>query len=645
MNKLIAASTYYEDGIRNIVLDNTYAELPLQKHRVTQGAILQLQALLNEATTEHPNGAKFIVADDAIARARSNAGEPGSLQELQSYLLGPWLQRLHTEIDILHIQRQSSRDLLLVALENSSRKLSAQQLMLLADLHFGQAQSQLLEKKAAYSKQNAYETKTLRMQLGPVIRTCAEFEERFGDEHPLAVEILYLHAWALLDPTSDYRDDVEGGTTLARLLKASERRNNTPLADEARLLLAEVYFETELTEKAIPLYQALSAEDASDHRKVALYKLGWCHYRIQQYNRSMSAFGQLLDEPEASEIREDALRGLAAALVSTYAGEDMPAAIDSWILENEASAHAQEIWLAAGTVAVEKATAPVAISALNHIISTWPKLPDNPHRLHVISGLLTYDAPTSELSTHHERVLELLSPSSEWWAANSLKAHESAAIPLYHANLHLGDQALSNAKQADNASELYRVAADHLGAASSFDPSSPVSQQARLSQSYALFEGKEEDAALHAWRGIHDLPPQSRCGYLELGLTLSSAASPENRPPNGAIEDLAQQYVRDCAQDKPKSAAHSMTLAAMLASEHYARAAGHLLLAGWKPLEEDKQVTPQAQAILALVLPDNPMAAFQVCVEIQRSKKLKPCRQARRTAGRSIILNVPMNNP
>ncbi|MFO7907205.1 MAG: tetratricopeptide repeat protein [Pirellulaceae bacterium] len=117
----------------------------------------------------------------------------------------------------------------------------------------------------------------------------------YGD----ADKVYYELAWAHKS-LSNEKAAAEAFATLA------ESHGDSPLAMEARFHMGEKAYADEKYQQAIEAYQqAIDAND-STLREKALYKLGWSHYQLEQYEKALARFEDVLESHGDSELAADA---------------------------------------------------------------------------------------------------------------------------------------------------------------------------------------------------------------------------------------------------------------------------------------------------------------------------------------------------
>ena len=143
---------------------------------------------------------------------------------------------------------------------------------------------------------------------------------RSWPDHELAPDTLYMLAWCLNSNNAD-QFDAEAARDVYKVI--AERHASSPFANDANMQLGEYYFDQPSitqTPTAIRYYEAVLTDgpDGRNYDK-AIYKLGWSHYKLNNYDRALAYLVQLLDTSDAqllqtgkeSNMRPEAVQYLA----------------------------------------------------------------------------------------------------------------------------------------------------------------------------------------------------------------------------------------------------------------------------------------------------------------------------------------------
>lgn len=252
---------------------------------------------------------------------------------------------------------------------------------------------------------------------------------------------------------------------------------------EAWIRIGEYYFDAVSEPNALKLAAAAYAKaiEFPDHPLFdkALYKLGWVHYRLDDFAQAVETFVKLLDHYAAAakdrggeddllggDLQGEALQYMAISLADDRWGSIERA--EALFARIGARPWEAELWQRLGDVYGDQTKWTESIAAYRKNLERAPLAPEAP-QIHAKivkgyeSGLREFDKAFEE----RERLVAQYAPGSAWHEANSgnskvLKAAEDLAEKgLYSSAIHHHQQAIeyANAGNAERARKSFEVAA------------------------------------------------------------------------------------------------------------------------------------------------------------------------------------------
>lgn len=202
----------------------------------------------------------------------------------------------------------------------------------LADLYYEEAEVDFSSRMTEYGRLEAQLDQNPSMVLPPpplkdYSRPIALYR-RIAEKHPdypFLADTYYMLGYCLSRQNAD-QYDVDAARDVNLVLV--DRFAGTPFANDANMQLGEYYFDlpgprgqpTLHIPTAIRYYEAAMADGPTGRNyQAAIYKLGWSHYKQNDYERSLSYMVQLLDYSDeqflktgkASSMRPEAIEYLA----------------------------------------------------------------------------------------------------------------------------------------------------------------------------------------------------------------------------------------------------------------------------------------------------------------------------------------------
>lgn len=366
---------------------------------------------------------------------------------------------------------------------------TADMMFRLADLYFEEAELAWFAADEEYLRIEARAVENSDMELpAPPLKDYArpmelyrQVIERHQDYANLA-DTYYMLAWCYSATNSVQYDELSARDTNLIIV---QRYPGTVFSNDANMRLGEHFFDLPGTAEdpvvnvpvAISYYETVLA-DGPEGRNFdeAIYKLGWAHYKLNNYDRALAYLVQLLDYSDSqflqtgkiSNMRPEAVEYLAIS----YADIGLRAARRPVDI---ASAHFEKVGDRKWQHDVVERLAEIletqtryedAIDALAFLQTRWPLDPENPqYQAKIASHYVRMYPPQVEKSARAMAELsERYGEGSAWYVANRANPEAIAKARSYIETslASVAVEYLEQARNPENAArkfELYQLAA------------------------------------------------------------------------------------------------------------------------------------------------------------------------------------------
>lgn len=314
----------------------------------------------------------------------------------------------------------------------------------LADLYFEDSETDWLARMDEYNRLEAQladnptaslpepPTKDYRRSIG----LYRELVSNYPDYANIP-DALYLLGWCLSAPNAQQYDEAAARDVYLAILA---RHPDSPFANDASMRLGEYYFDqpgtaedpTSSLRVAIGYYERVMRSATEGHNfDAAVYKLGWAHYKLNEYDKSLAYMVQLLDYSEdqfkrsgkASNMRPEAVEYLAI----TYAdiadrSQRPPAAVAEEHLARVGKRAWQHDVVERLAIILDRyAKWDQAIEVYGYLQSKWPLDPENPVYQYEVAKLYRKIPPSGDEAASGAALAELAarySSDTDWYRAN-----------------------------------------------------------------------------------------------------------------------------------------------------------------------------------------------------------------------------------
>lgn len=311
--------------------------------------------------------------------------------------------------------------------------------------------------------------------------------------------------------------------TFHRLIASYPRSRFVP---EAWVRIGEYYFDAIDEENPLPKAahaygEAVKFKDHPLYDK-ALYKLGWTWYRLDEFDRAVDAFVELVDfyereaqqagdEEVGGDLRNEALQYMAISFADERWGSlakahELFARIGPRRWE-------PELWRRLGNVYYDQTKFTDSVAALKQSLAKDPTHPEAPLIQDKIvkayeTGLRDFQSAFAE----RDLLVKNYAPGSPWYEANKddsdvlRAAQELSEKSLYSSAVYHHQQAIEHAKNErfDLAKMSYEIAATGYGEYLARFPHSKLAYELQFYQAECLYYSLQFLAAAEAYEKVRD---------------------------------------------------------------------------------------------------------------------------------------------
>jgi len=252
-------------------------------------------------------------------------------------------------------------------------------------------------------------------------------------------DVLYLLAYCY----QEQKDDDNALLVYDRLIKEAPEGAKVP---ESYVRMGEIYFDREQYDKAIDRYRRVLEYKQSKFYDKALYKLGWCYYKQNNFESSVQYFTEVLkyykNRPEAQkrkraadDLRKESVDYIAISFTEAEGTNGAAAAIQFMNKIGDRDI-GREILLKVGEVFDERTDYEPARETYKAYLNQFPLAPDVPEVYRKIAVSYEKQARFDEAVAVYTEIGEKLGPNSPWANANiKEKADLASAAKLRQSSI------------------------------------------------------------------------------------------------------------------------------------------------------------------------------------------------------------------
>lgn len=232
-------------------------------------------------------------------------------------------------------------------------------------------------------------------------------------------QALYLMAYCL----QEMNDDDRGLIYYERIIQETPDSHYVP---ESFVRMGEIYFNRDQFNKAIEQYMRVLEFKESPFYDKALYKLGWCYYKLEDWEQAVNYFTEVLryysnkmiaGSKKGDDLLQESIDYIAISFTET-GGADGAAMAMAFINQFQNDEISRQVLWKVGEVYDESTDYPAARQAYKAYEEKFPLSPDIPIVLSKLAHTYEKDSMFTEAAGVYSRIAKTLGPDSTWAKAN-----------------------------------------------------------------------------------------------------------------------------------------------------------------------------------------------------------------------------------
>ncbi|MDP2317276.1 MAG: tetratricopeptide repeat protein [Pseudomonadota bacterium] len=368
---------------------------------------------------------------------------------------------------------------------------TADMLFRLADLYFEETEVAFIGQMEEYGRLEAQLENNPTLALPPpplkTYTRSMDLYKRLIAQYPSYENLAstyYMLAWCLSAQNGEHYDPEAARDVYLTIV---ERFPGSPFSNDANMRLGEYYFDltgprenpTAYVATAIKYYKAVLADGPSGRNyDESIYKLGWSHYKVNEYEEALGYLVKLLDYSDAqfiettgkvSNMRPEAVEYLAISYADMADRQGKtPVEVATTHLNKVGERKWQhDVVERLAEILLIQAKFEASIDTYAYLQKKWPLDPENPVYQYEISqiygkkmGLVDLDRSAKAMEELSVRYTE----GTPWYNANKSNP-EAIAKARGYIETSLGDVATRLLLQAQetNSPQVYAAAAEKYG--------------------------------------------------------------------------------------------------------------------------------------------------------------------------------------
>ncbi len=232
---------------------------------------------------------------------------------------------------------------------------------------------------------------------------------------------------------------------------------------ESHFRIGEYYFDRREYADAITHYRFLIGKWDNPYFDMALYKLGWSYYNLNDYGNSISTFVYLIEDVSMMEKTDSKIMGKSKAdlrsesiqyIASCFTEFGGPSAAREFIEPRKEKDYALPILIKMGEIYQKRNYYPEAIQTYETLLSIYPFYEDAPDIYQLIVHNYELDGNTEAANKAREQIVEKFGPGSLWQAHYTegelnKKSNDMARESLVYLGTHYQAEAQKNERARD----------------------------------------------------------------------------------------------------------------------------------------------------------------------------------------------------
>ena len=381
----------------------------------------------------------------------------------------------------------------------------------LVELYYRKSYDELQNKMAEYEEQlNQFENGNLKNE--PTI-------PRVSYQKTISTGYRLLEQY----PTTAYLDRIiyrmaichllEGNTdqAIAYFVKLTNEYKSSSFVDEANFRIGEQYFEQGNYHQAIEYYNRLLNSWESPFFDMALYKLAWSYYNINDHAKAISTFIFLIDDLSQIEKSQVESQGVSNAdlreeavsyVAESFAENGGAAAAEKFLIDIGEKEYSKTIFIRLGEIYQERNFYDESNATYRAILRLWPLHHTAPEVQTKIIKNLVLTEQFAEAEKERELLVSKYGPGSDWLAKHPEGEGREKALKLAEENLYiLGTEAQKRGMENKSKRDLNLAIIRYQEFVDKF-PASERAPQVQFYQGEAYYELGDYVSAAEAYANV-----------------------------------------------------------------------------------------------------------------------------------------------
>lgn len=445
---------------------------------------------------------------------------------------------------------QTSEELLRSQPDN---EFAASLMFQLVELYFRRSSDNLQSKMAAY-EESVQKFENGELKTEPAIprvsyKDAIAIGYRVLDEYPTAPfadKVIYRMAVCHLL-------EGNGEQAIAYFLRLTNEYKTSSFVDEANFRIGEQYFDQRMYNEAINYYNRLLNSWDSPFFDMALYKLAWSYYNVDNHTKAISTFIFLIDDlsqvekanVEADGVSNADLRQEAVSYVAeSFAEHGGARAAEKFLLDMGEKEYSKTIFIRLGEIYQERNFYDESNETYHAILRLWPLHHTAPEVQTKIIKNLILTEKFDEAEKQRELLVATYGPDSQWLAKHPEGEGREKALNLVEENLYiLGTEAQKRGMETKAKKDLNLAIARYQEFVDKF-PDSERAPQVQFYQGEAYYEMGDYINAANAYENVVVTYDKSEfASTAAYNRVLSSFKLLENS--TGSVLDSVTYYIED----------------------------------------------------------------------------------------------------
>jgi len=298
-----------------------------------------------------------------------------------------------------------------------------------------------------------------RIDYSAAIKLAAELLQKFPNVG-FRDKVIYRIAYCQLE-TGNGKKAMEYFDQLA------EETNDKQLLEESYFRLGEHYFETKAYDKAVVYYDRLLSSWDSPYFDMALYKLGWCYYNVDDFSQSIGTFLFLIEDSKLLErletelgktkadLRDEAIKNISI----NFAEFGGAAKAGEFLKEYKDKDFTEEILQHLAEIFKKRNFYEEAVETLNVLIGFYPYKPKSAIAQKAIVDNYELAGEKGRADVERAKLVDQYGPGSPWLKQIPAGKVRQEILGIAEEFLYtLGSEAHERARQSANSVASYELA-------------------------------------------------------------------------------------------------------------------------------------------------------------------------------------------